>query len=133
MGRPAKPQLMKDLNGSAKHNSGRANKDAPKVVRGIGPAPSYFSEGEREVWDYLVSVMFVGVLSETDRPTFELMSKLFYRFRHGEFDKEAVIPQLNGAELSRLDSLMSRYGMTPSDRQKIVVPKGENDNPFGEM
>jgi len=33
-------------------------------------------------------------------------------------------------ELARMDSIMSRYGMTPSDRTKIIVPKSEKKNPF---
>jgi hypothetical protein len=133
MGAHKKPMELRKLQGTSERNKQRQNKDAPPVVRGIGPAPKYFTEAESEVWDYFVSIMFVGVLSETDRPSLEIMSKLLYRFRHGEHDKEAVIVQLNGAELSRLDSLIARYGMTPSDRQKIVQPKTEDSNPFGDM
>lgn len=133
MGSPKKPMALRELHGTANRNKQRNNDDAPVPTRGIGPAPEYFSEGEREVWDYLVTIMHPGVLAEPDRPTFEVMAKLFYRFRHGTFDKEAPIPALMAAELTKLCSLMSLYGMTPSDRQKIVVPKGEKKNNFEDL
>jgi len=88
---------------------------------------------QSDTWDYLVSVMFAGVLKISDRPTMEMMTVLFYRFRHGDYEENSVCPALNGVELSRLDSLMGRYGMTPSDRTKIVVPKQEKKNVFEGM
>lgn len=74
--------------------------------------------------------MFPGVMGMSDRPTMEIMARLFCRFRYGDYEKDSPLPALNGAELSRLDSLLGRYGMTPSDRSKIVLPKGEKQNPF---
>jgi hypothetical protein len=133
MGSHKKPQALRKLQGTANRNKHRDNQNQPEVVRGIGPAPEHFTSEQSKIWDYLVGVMFIGVLSESDRPTFEMMSMLFFRFRHGSFEEGAPYPALNGVELSRLDSLMSRYGMTPSDRTKIVVPKKEKSNPFEGM
>ena len=133
MGNPRKPQALRELHGTAKDHPGRQNQNQPEVTRGIGPAPDHFTELQSDTWDYLVSVMFAGVLAESDRPTMEMMSILFYRFRHGDYEENSVCPALNGVELSRLDSLMGRYGMTPSDRTKIVVPKQEKTNPFDDM
>ena len=133
MGAHKKPQAIRELNGTANRNKHRDNQNQPKVVRGIGPAPDHFTEMQSDIWDYLVSVMFAGVLAESDRPTMEMMSVLFYRFRHGDYEEQSVCPALSGVELSRLDSLMGRYGMSPSDRTKIVVPKKDDANPFTEM
>lgn len=133
MGSHKKPQALRKLQGTSNRNKHRDNQNQPEVVRGIGPAPEHFTSEQSKIWDYLVSIMFIGVLSESDRPTFEMMSMLFFRFRHGSFEEGAAYPALNGVELSRLDSLMSRYGMTPSDRTKIVVPKKEKSNPFEGM
>ena len=130
MGMHKQPQALRELHGTANRNKHRDNQDAPEPKAGIGPAPDYFDDEQSEVWDYLVSTCPPGVLGDSDRPTFEVMVILFWRFRNGEYDKDAKIPQLNGAELSRMDSLMGRYGMTPSDRQKIVIPKQEKKNPF---
>lgn len=130
MGAPKKPAALRELHGTANRNKHRDNQSQPATIGGIGPAPDYFTEKERECWDFLVSCMWPGVMGKSDRPTMELMARLFHRFRYGQFDKEAVVPALNGAELSRLDSLLARYGMTPSDRTKIVVPKDEKKNSF---
>ena len=130
MGAPKKPKALRELHGTINRNKHRDNLDAPEPKAGIGQAPDHFNELQSDIWDYLVSTMPPGVLGDSDRPSFELMSMLFYRFRHGEFHKDAAVPHLNGAEVSRLDSLMGRYGMTPSDRQKIIVPKEKKKNPF---
>lgn len=130
MPNPKKPMAIRELHGTAHRNKQRNNDDAPEPTRGIGPPPDYFSAGEREIWDYLVSIMHHGVLKEPDRPTFEVLAKLFYRFRYGSFDKDAPIPCLMAAELNKMCGIMSLYGMTPSDRQKIVVPKSQKKNPF---
>lgn len=130
MPRPKKPSALKELNGSARHDPQRVNKNEPKPVRGIGPAPSHFTEGMSDTWDYLVSVMCPGVLGESDRPTLELLAVLFHRFRYGSYEEDAPLRALAVGELARMDSIMGRYGMTPSDRQKIVVPKEEAENPF---
>lgn len=130
MGAHKKPQAVREMQGTADRNKHRDNQSQPKVTRGIGPAPEHFTELQSDIWDYLVSVMFAGVLSISDRPTMEMMAVLFYRFRHGDYEENSVCPALNGVELSRLDSLMGRYGMTPSDRTKIVVPKQEKENVF---
>jgi len=128
-----KPMELRELHGTANRNKQRNNPDMPDVDYGLGPAPDYFTEGEREVWDYLVSVMFKGVLATSDRASFELMAKLFYRFRYGTFDRDAELPALTAGELSRLDSLLGRYGMTPADRTKIVVPQGQKKSGFEGM
>ena len=133
MANPPKPQALRELHGTAKDHPGRQNKNQPCDTRGIGPAPDHFTELQSDTWDYLVSVMFAGVLKISDRPTMEMMTVLFYRFRHGDYEENSVCPALNGVELSRLDSLMGRYGMTPSDRTKIVVPKQEKKNVFEGM
>ena len=130
MPNPKKPTALRELHGTANRNKQRNSPSPPEIVKGIGPAPEYFNELESRTWDYLVSIMFAGVLAESDRPSFEMMAKLFYRFRHGSYEDGAVVPALAVGELARLDSLFSRYGMTPSDRTKIVVPKGEKKNAF---
>lgn len=133
MPNPKKPMALRELHGTANRNKQRNSPNPPEITRGIGPAPEHFTESQSEVWDYLVSVMFAGVLAESDRPTFELLTVLFHRFRYGSYEDGAPIPALAVGELARMDSIMSRYGMTPSDRTKIVVPKTENKNPFADI
>ena len=130
MPNPKKPTALRELHGTANRNKQRNSPSPVEVTRGIGPAPERLTAEQSEVWDYLVSVMFPGVLAESDRPTFELLTVLFHRFRYGTYDENSTCPALAVGELARMDSIMGRYGMTPSDRTKIVVPKGEKKNPF---
>ena len=130
MGAPKKPTALRELHGTAGRNKQRNSSSPVEIVRGIGPAPDHFNDQQSSTWDYLVSVMFPGVLAESDRPTFELLAVLFHRFRYGDYSDDSVLPALAVGELARMDSIMSRYGMTPSDRTKIVVPKGEKKNAF---
>lgn len=130
MGMHKKPQALRELHGTANRNKYRDNQNAPVPTRGIGPAPDHFSEEQSKTWDYLVSIMFAGVLAESDRPTMELLTVLFWRFRNGSYEQDAVIPALAVGEMTLMHQIMGKYGMTPSDRQKIVVPKQEKRNPF---
>lgn len=133
MARHKKPALLKELNGSAAHDPGRVNQNAPVPARGIGPAPDHFCEARVELWDYLVRIMHPGVLGEPDRLTFELMVELYYRHRFGDREKDSVLPVLNGGEMNQLISLAARFGMTPADRQKISMPEGKKKNAFGDL
>lgn len=130
MANPAKPTALKELHGTAHRNKQRQNKKEPKTTKGIGPAPEHFNELQAKTWDYIVSIMFPGVMCEADRTTMEVLTILFWRFRYGEYEKEAVIPALTAAELGQLTKMLSLYGMTPSDRTKIVQDKNEDKNPF---
>lgn len=130
MGMHKKPQALRELHGTANRNKHRDNQNAPVPIRGIGPAPDYFNAEQSKTWDYLVSIMFAGVLAESDRPTMELLTILFWRFRNGSYEDGAMIPALAVGEMVLMNQIMGKYGMTPSDRQKIVVPKAEKKNPF---
>lgn len=130
MGANKKPQALRELHGTENRNKHRDNQKQPKVTKGIGPAPEHFNKLQRETWDYIVSIMFPGVMCETDRTTMEVLAILFWRFRYGEYEKEAVIPALTAAELGQMTKMMSLYGMTPSDRTKIVQDAKEDKNPF---
>lgn len=133
MGAPKKPAALRELHGTAKRNKHRDNQSQPEVTRGIGPAPDHFTDDQRKVWDYLVSIMFAGVLSESDRPTMELLAILFWRFRKGEYGDDAEVPALAVGEMTLMNNIMAKYGMTPSDRTKIVVPSAKPKNPFGNL
>ena len=123
---PRKPTALKKLDGSIKDHPGRQNQDEPIPLRGIGPAPKSMPECKRMIWDEIVSIMYKGVLGEADRLSLEIMTDLMYRFRLAPIDE----PGLTGAELARLTGLLSEFGMTPSSRTKIVVPKAVKQNPF---
>ena len=126
MGAPRKPTALKQVQGTDKRNKTRMNLNEPTPVRGIGPAHKLLTEYEQEVWDEIVGISYRGVLGEADRIALEMMCRLVaeMRLNYGEF---------TAAKLTQLSQLLGRFGMTPSDRTKIVIPKKENQNPFEGM
>lgn len=123
MARPKKPTALKELNGSAKHDPQRINKNEPVPSRGIGPPASILSKYEQDVWDEVVGQMYAGVLGEADRIALEMMCRLIAEMRLN-------FEEMTAAKITQLSQLLGRFGMTPSDRTKIVVPKAESKNPF---
>ena len=126
MGAPKKPSALKAVQGTDKRNKTRMNPNEPTPVRGIGPAHSSLTEYEQGVWDEIVGISYAGVLGEADRLALEMMCRLVaeMRLNYEEF---------TAAKLTQLSNLCGRFGMTPSDRTKIVIPKKENKNPFEGM
>jgi phage terminase small subunit len=123
MARPPKPTALKELNGSARHDPQRINRNEPKPTRGIGPANSSLNEQQQAIWDEVVGISYAGVLGEADRIALEMMCRLIYEMRN-DFE------EMSAAKITQLSTLLGRFGMTPSDRSKIVIPKAEKKNPF---
>lgn len=123
MGAPKKPTALRELHGTANRNKQRNNPGEPVPTKGIGPAPDHLPEDMQLLWDEVVGHMYAGVLGEADRIALETMVRLIHRMRN-DFD------EMTAAQLSQLTGLLARFGMTPSDRTKIVVPKKERENPF---
>jgi|TARA_B100001105_G_scaffold141225_1_gene113128 hypothetical protein len=122
-----KPTALRELQGTANRNKHRDNQDPPVVTRGIGPAPKYLNDAQSEIWDEIVSGMYSGVLGEADRLALETLTRLVYTMRT-DFE------EMSAAKLSQLSTMLGRFGMTPSDRTKIVVPKKDDKkNGFTEM
>ena len=131
MGSPRKPTALKQLQGTDKEHPGRINKNEPVPERGIGPAVrpmcgSNLNQEEQAIWDEIVSISYTGVLGEADRIALEMMCRLVHEMR-------TDFTEMTAAKITQLSQLLGRFGMTPSDRTKIVVPKGEKKNPFGGM
>lgn len=126
MGAPKKPTALRELHGTLNRNKQRNNPNEPTPVRGIGPPPSHLSQMQQQVWDEVVGQMYAGVLGEADRIALECMCRLIADMR---MDYE----NFTAAKMTQLSTLCGKFGMTPSDRTKIVVPKGEKRNPFADL
>ncbi len=126
MGAPKKPTALKQIQGTDKQHPERLNENEPVPVRGIGPAGSVLNEYEQAIWDEVVGISYAGVLGEADRIALEMMCRLIAEMR---LDFE----EMTAAKITQLSQLLGRFGMTPSDRTKIVIPKKENQNPFQDM
>jgi len=123
MPQPRKPTALRKLQGTIDDHPGRQNKNQPEPERGIGPPPSHLDDTHQNVWDEIVSNMYAGVLGEADRMALETLTRLVVEMRTN-------FEEMTAAKLSQLSTLLGRFGMTPSDRTKIVVPKQEKTNPF---
>lgn len=97
--------------------------DASAPERGIGPPSKHLNSVEREIWDELVSQAHTGTLGESDRLSVELMVRLTAEMRYNYEDMSA-------SRLTQLSNLLGKFGLTPADRQRIVVPKQKETNPF---
>ena len=126
MGNPRKPMAIREIQGTDQQNKHRQNHDAPEPSRGIGEPPEYLSESQRAIWDEVVSNMYKGVLGEADRVSFEVMVRLIDEMR-------IDFTEFTAAKLSQLRGLLSCFGMTPSDRLKISIPKEKNKSAFSDL
>lgn len=123
---PRKPQALREIHGTANDHPGRQNKEQPIPERGIGPAHTSLTEYEQQVWDEVVGIQYAGVLGEADRVALEMMCRLIAEMRLN-------FEEMTAAKITQLSQLLGRFGMTPSDRTKIVIPKGQKKNDFEGM
>ena len=126
MPNPKKPMALRELHGTAHRNKQR-EVDSPAVAtRGIGPPGQVLTENQRAIWDEVVGISYAGVMGEGDRIALELMCRLIEEMRLNFTDMSA-------SKLSQLNSILSKFGMTPSDRTKITVPKAEKVSGFAAL
>lgn len=128
MARPKTPTALKLITGQDKRNPQRFT-DAhlePVAKAGIGSAPDYFDEIKVGIWDELVGIAPAGVMGDADRTSLELLVKLVQIMRY-DFD------ELTGAQMVRLDSLLGKFGMTPSGRASIKLPEKPKTGGFTDL
>jgi hypothetical protein len=128
MGIHRKPTIVHELSGAFKKNpqrgKNRLNEPVPRA--GIGPAPSHLDDAEQLAWDEIVNILPGGVAYDSDRLALEMTAVLLVRFRRDKSDIPAAL-------FGRLESMLGRFGLTPADRSKILVPDKAAKNPFGQL
>ena len=124
MPNPKKPQALRELHGTSGRNKQRDVENPAVATRGIGPPANVLTESQKLIWDEIVGVSYAGVMGEADRIALELMCRLVEEMRTN-------FTEMTASKLSQLNSILSKFGMTPSDRSKINVPKTEKKNSFG--
>lgn len=127
MARPRKPTNVLELKGAFKHDPsrGRERENEPAPKAGIGPPPPHLAADEQKVWDEIVGLAPVGVFGDCDRMHVEVTARLMALLRRVGI--EAIDP----AKLNRLDAMLGKLGMNPSDRSKVkVIGGGKSRNPF---
>lgn len=124
MARPRTPTALHEIRGTGKKHPERMaeRRDEPVPTAGIGPAKGLDPQ-QAEAWDEIVSLCPPGVLGNSDRIALEMTVRLLVQFRNDPDEFPA-------SRMGHLISLLSRFGLTPADRSKISVPKGNGKNPF---
>lgn len=117
MSRPKTPTAILQLNGAFKKNPDRKREGEPKA-EAIGPPPKYFKVKQKNIWKEVVSKCAEGVLQASDEMALEVMCLLIEEFRYSPISFQS-------AKMAQLQQLMKGFGMTPSSRASISVPKKE--------
>lgn len=121
MARHAQPRELAELKGATAKDPQRYRGEVPKSDQPLGEAPSHMSGGGQACWFEISSYAIPDVLTVSDRISLELASELLAQFR--------VDPvEFPTTKISQLVGLLARFGMTPSDRQKLSIEKPKTDD-----
>jgi phage terminase small subunit len=122
MPQPRKPSNVLKMSGAFDKNPdrGRARANEPVPAGELGGPPKHLSPAAKKIWLELAKQLPAGVAADCDRLSFELIVTLMSRFRDGS---------IRGFELTAMNSLLSRFGLTPADRSRIsVTPAKPSDH-----
>jgi hypothetical protein len=123
MGRVKTPTNVLEMRGSfRKHpERKRARKDEPQNLPPLGAVPEALDDVHKAAWRDIVRTVPAGVLTVSDELSVETAARLLVRVRKG--DAGAGI-------FGQLRAFMAAFGLTPSDRVKLIVPKPTKQNRF---
>ena len=110
MGRPTQPSAISDAKGYYLKHKERKPKGEPVVTQRLGGPPKHLLPEEKKIWKELAKHLPSGVAKLPDRASFEIMVRLFTKER---------ARTIKISERSQMLSIMSRFGMTHSDRAKV--------------
>jgi hypothetical protein len=123
-----KPSKVLEFTGAFAHDPQRraARAGEPTKNGPLGGPPPRLNAALRELWVEIAAELVPGVALRSDRRSFEGMVRLQFKMQENE---------ITGPELAQLRMLWALFGMTPSDRSRVSVPKGKDDpaNPFKKL
>ena len=114
MGRNRTPTAILESRGSFIGHKNRkdARAEEPVVTKKLGSPPKTFTDEQRELWREFAKMVPAGVATYADRWAVEIVICAMAKFRDGT---------ITGGERSQLTSLLSRFGLTPADRSRVVA------------
>lgn len=125
MPRPRTPTNVLALKGAFDKDPQRRREAEPVPTGGIGQCPDHISR-LAPIWDEIVSDAPPGVLGNCDRISLETLTRFVHEMRT-DWENMAT------TRISQMRLLFAQFGMTPSDRSKVSVPKGKGKNVFEGM
>jgi phage terminase small subunit len=105
------------LSGGLKNHPGRyaGRTDLASCPDGIGEAPKHISIARKHIWAELIAQLPEGHLQSADRFLLEVVTGLMAKQRN----RRALITK---GEVSLLINALSKLGLTPVDRQRVIIP-----------
>lgn len=127
MTRQRKSARILALTGSYKKDPQRKNHQEPELkVLSVSDVPEKLGDYERDCFVELMGTMPAGVFTIGEIPMLELTSRLLAQSRT---DWDNFPP----AKIGHLTSCLSKLGLTPGDRTKLVQPTKKRPNKFDEF
>ena len=130
MSRTRQPDELAFLKGADKKHPERYRAETPKSARPLGGAPEHLGRNldpdPAACWFELESYCIPGVLTGADRIALEVLSNLLAEYRSDPV-------KFPSTKLNQLNTMLGRFGMTPSDRTKLGVEKPERVNAFDNL
>ena len=123
MGLNRTPTAILESRGSFINHKNRkeARAGEPVVTKRLGSPPKTFTDEQKQLWREFSKIVPAGVATYADRWAVEIVVCAMAKFRAGN---------ISGAETGHLTSLLSRFGLTPADRSRVVAtlaPKPDDD------
>ena|ERR1700693_1512501 len=123
MGLNRTPTAILESRGSFINHKNRRDARAgePVVTKKLGSPPKTFTGEQKKIWREFAKIVPAGVATYADRWAVEIVVCAMAKLRAGN---------ISGAETGRLTSLLSRFGLTPADRSRVVAtlaPKPDDD------
>jgi phage terminase small subunit len=115
-----------ELKGAFKKNPNRRREAEPEAVGELGDPPSDLNLEAVLVWKEIKPLIPAGVATASDAFAFEVFCTLAAQFRSDPKEFPA-------SKLIRLETLWGRFGLDPSQRAKLSVPKGPKKNEFDDF
>lgn len=122
-GRPRTPTNILKLRGADRQHPARmkARENEPVNTKPIGNPPAWLSTKEKQAWKIITTKAIDGVLGEADWLAVGLASKIVARCIAGTNSVQDETIALR---------YLGQFGMTPSERSKITLPKKTKANRF---
>lgn len=123
MARHAQPRKLAELKGATAKDPQRYKNNAIKSELPLGEPPEQMRGDSQECWREISAYSLKGVLTSSDRICLEIASELLSQFRIDPLE-------FSSTKMSQLVGLLARFGMTPTDRQKLNIEKPKEDDGF---
>lgn len=119
-GRPRKPTKLKQLSGTLQKCRMNPNEPVPSGPLPDAP-PEHLTAEERAAWESLLGIIAPGVAMNSDIAYLTLTAKLY---------AQAMAGDISDSRLNTLERMLSKFGLNPSDRSRIIAKQEDKDDEF---